>query len=252
MSRKVGREEFYALLLVKIFTRNNMFAQNWGDILTQSLTGVWFGVASFIPKLLVAVILFVIGWILSVLLERIVETVIRHLRVDVALRHAGTEDILKRAGYNLNAGAFIGGLVKWFVIVVFLVASLNVLGLSEVNMFLGRIVEYLPNVMIAVLVLVVAVIIGDAMHRIVLASAKAAHIASASFLAKFTRLAIWIFAIMAALYHLGIADTFVNTLFTGIVIAIAIAVGLAFGLGAKDSAAALVQKITKDLTEHHQ
>src|SRR5258708_353403 len=100
-----------------------MFFQNWGDALTVSLQSVWYGVVTFVPTLLLAIIVFAIGWVLAALIEKLVESIFRSLKVDAALRSAGLEDVVKRAGHNLNSGMFVGALVKWFVIIVFLMAA---------------------------------------------------------------------------------------------------------------------------------
>ena len=161
---------------------NSMFVQNWGSVFTDSLQGVWYGVASFIPGFIFAIIVFAVGWILAVLLERLVESVMKALKIDSLLKSAGMEDVVKRSGYNLNSGRFLGVLVKWFVIIVFLLTSLDILGLTDVRYFFGDVVvSYIPNVIVAVLILIVAVIVADAMQKVVVASVKAVHVKSAHF-----------------------------------------------------------------------
>lgn len=228
-----------------------MFVSDWGEIFTRSLQGIWVGVASFVPSLVFAVIIFIVGWIVAVLIERIVETIFRHIRVDSALRAAGVEDAVKRAGYNLNSGRFVGSLVKWFVIVVFLVASFDVLGLSQVNGFLSDVVlSYLPRVIVAVLILMVSIVVAEATKKIVIGSARAAHLSSANFLGSVAKWAIWIFAVLTVLFQLGIAAPFVQTLFMGVVVAISLAVGLSFGLGGRDAAAELISKLKHEVANH--
>jgi len=220
-----------------------MFVENWGEVFTQSLQGIWFGIASFVPTLVIAVIIFAIGWVLAALIEKLVEGLFKTFKVDAALKSAGFEDVVDRSGYKLNSGKFVGSLVKWFVIVVFLIASFDILGLSQVNSFLKDVVlSYLPQVIVAVLVLMVAVMIADAVQKVVIASARAAHVKSASLLGAIAKWAIWIFAILTALFHLGIAPGLIQTLFMGIVVAAALAVGLSFGLGGKEVAAKMLEK----------
>lgn len=220
-----------------------MFVENWGAVFTQSLQGVWYGVIDFVPNLIIAIVIFAVGWILASLIEKLVESLFRAFKIDAALKSAGLEDIVKRAGHNLNSGRFVGALIKWFVIVVFLIASFDILHLTEVNMFLKDVVlSYLPQVIIAVLVLMVAVVVAEAVQKLVIASARAAHVKSAVILGKTAKWAIWIFAILTALYHLGIAPALVQTLFMGIVVAAALAAGLAFGLGGKEVAGRMLEK----------
>lgn len=224
-----------------------MYIQNWGEVFTQSLQNVWLGVASFVPNLIIALILLAIGWILAVLIEKLVEHLFKALKVDGALKSAGLEEIVKRAGHNLNSGLFVGSLVKWFIIVVFLMSSFDVLGLSQFAVFLGQVVSYLPQVIVAVLVLMVAMVVGHVMERIVIASSKATNIRSAEMLGHITRWTIWIFAILTALFNLGIAPSLIETLVTGILAGGALAIGLAFGLGGKDYAKSVIEDTMKKL-----
>lgn len=217
----------------------------------MSFQQLWAGVVAFVPQLVVALVIFIVGWIIAVALERVVVQIFHALKVDRALQGLGLEEPLSRAGMRLDSGIFIGALVKWFFILVFLVAAVDVLGLKQVNVFLSDIVlVYLPNVIVAAIILVVAAVIGDVSKRIVTGSAKAARLPSASFLGGVTKWAIWIFAILAALFQLGIAGPFVQTLFTGAIAAFALAVGLAFGFGGKDAAARFLDRLRSDISDN--
>ncbi|MBU2330053.1 hypothetical protein KKG57_01145, partial [Patescibacteria group bacterium] len=177
-----------------------MFLTTWADVLTQSFQNLSYGLVAFIPNLIVAIIIFVIGWLVGAGIGRFVAQAVTSLRVDQALRAAGVERVVERAGFTLNAGAFLGFLVKWFFIIVFLVASLDVLGLTQVTAFLsGVVLGYLPQVIVAVLILLVAAVIAEATQRVVTGAARAANIKSANLLGAITRWSIWIFAILAAL-----------------------------------------------------
>jgi hypothetical protein len=225
------------------------FIENWGDTFTISLQNVWYGVADFVPNLVIAIIIFAIGWVLATLVERLIESIFKALKIDAALKSAGLEDVVKRAGHSLNSGLFVGALVKWFVIIVFLLASFDVLGLSQVNVFLRDVLDYIPSVIVAVLVLMVAVVVANTLQRIVVASAKAAHVRSAELLGRVTKWAIWIFAILAALYNLGIASSLIMTIVTAVFAGGALAIGLAFGLGGKDAAQKIIEKTISNITE---
>ena len=225
-----------------------MNLESSSEILARSFQDLWAGVINFIPELVIAVVIFVLGWVIGALLGRAVDQIIKALKLDSALRGAGLERVMNRSGFALNSGRFIGELVKWFVIVVFLVASLDVLGLTQVNAFLQQVVLlYLPQVIVAVLIMLVAVVIAEAMQNIVVASAKAAHIASARFLGTVTKWAIWVFAALTALYQLGVAAPFLQTLFTGIVVALSLAFGLSFGLGGQEAAGRYIEHLRKEI-----
>ncbi len=215
-----------------------MVFSTWADVLNQSFQSLFYGLVAFIPNLVVAIVIFIVGWLVGLGLGRVVAQIVNALRVDQALRSAGVERVLHRAGFELSSGRFLGWLVEWFFIVVFLVAALGVLHLDAVNFFIRDVVlGYLPQVIVAVLILLVAAVVAEAAERLVSGSAKAAELNAAGFLGKVARYAIWIFAILAALSQLQVATTFVQTLFTGVVIAVSLAVGLSFGLGGQSAAA---------------
>ncbi|MDD4803573.1 MAG: hypothetical protein PHN69_00110 [Candidatus Pacebacteria bacterium] len=241
-----------AQLLLELLINNikYMMIATWGDILSASFKNIWLGVADFIPTFLAALVILIVGWIVGVIFFKLISQLVKLAKVDVALRSAGVEKVIEKAGFKLDAGAFLGALVKWFFIIVFLVAALDVLGLKEVTVFLKDVVlGYLPQVIVAVLIVLVAAIVAEAMQKLVVGTAKAANMKSANFAGTVTKWAIWIFAILTAIMQLGIAVTFINTLFTGVIIAVSLALGLAFGLGGQDAAAKYIEKMKGDISD---
>ena len=227
-----------------------MVFTTWADVLSQSFQNLFYGLVAFIPNLVVAIIIFIIGWLIGIGVGRVVKQIVDALRVDQALRSTGLERVLSRAGFQLSSGKFLGFLVEWFFIIVFLVAALDVLHLTTVNLFMSEVVlGYLPQVIVAVLILLVAAVVAEAAERLVAGSARAASLHAAGFLGKVARYAIWIFAILAALAQLNVATEFVQTLFTGVVIALSLAVGLAFGLGGQSSAARYLDHLQSEIKD---
>jgi small-conductance mechanosensitive channel len=140
----------------------------------------------------------------------------------------------------------IGKLVKWLVFLVLLVAAFDVLNLEQVNDFLREVVlTYLPRVVVAVLILLAGAVVGDTIARVAEGSARAAEMPSAGFVGSFARWSIWVIAILTALDQLGIATVFVQTFFTGVVVAVSLALGLAFGLGGQDAARRAIERLEK-------
>lgn len=220
-----------------------MIVQQWGYVLQQSFYNLLWNVVNFLPSLVFAIIIFVIGWFLAGWIGWLVTEAVKALRVDHALRTAGVGDVVTRAGYQLNAGKFLGVLVKWFVILVFLMASLQVLGLVAVTYFLQAIVVgFIPNVIIAVLIVLVGAVLAELSQGVVKGAARAAGIQGAGVAATVAKWAIWIFAILAALEQLQVAQGVLQTLFTGVVVALALSFGLAFGLGGQEAAARFIDK----------
>ncbi len=224
-----------------------MIIGTWSDVLAVSFRNLWIGVIDFVPNLIVAIVIVLVGWGIGVLFGRVVSQIIKAIKIDEGLRRAGVEDFLNKGGLSLNSGAFLGGLVRWFVILVFLIGAFEVLGLSQVTSFLREILNYLPQVIVAVLILIAAGMVADAMKSIVLSSAKSADVSSAGFLATATKWVIWIFAILVALSQLGIAAGFVQTIFTGLVVALSLGLGLSFGLGGQEAASKVIEKVGREI-----
>jgi hypothetical protein len=214
-----------------------MLLQTSGLVLAQSLQSIWFGIISYLPAIIFALIIFVIGWILAHLVGKSIKHLIDMTRVDSAITKTGIDETFNRAGYKYSTGSIVGGLVKWFLIIVFLVAVFDILGLTELNAFLQQIVlVFLPNVIIAAVVILLASVVARVAGRVVAGSAKAAGLHSANLAGSVAKWAIWVFAILVALSQLGIASALIQTIFTAFVAMMALAGGLAFGLGGKEHA----------------
>ena len=224
----------------------------WGDVFNTSLQDLWWGFIQFAPKLIVAIIFFIIGWILGSLVAKAFEHVINALKVDKLFASIGMDDFFRKAGMNLNTGYFIGQVVKWFVIIVFLLPSLNLVGLDYISFFLkDDVLGFLPRVIVAAFILIIATIVAEALSKAVNSSARAMNLHSANMLGTVAKYDVWIFAFIIALGQLGVAPAYMQILFAGIIGMLAIAGALAFGLGAKDAAGRFVAKIGEDIA-HHQ
>ncbi len=226
-----------------------MVIQTWAEVVTASLQTLWVGFIDFLPNLLGAIIVFIIGWLIAVLLGRLAGQLIKALRIDSVLDKMGFRKSLERANMKLDSGKFVGELVRWFFIIVFLMAATDILSLPQVTEFLRRVLLYIPQLIVAVLILLAAVLIANFLQRLVRASVEAAGLGSANFLAGVTKWAILIFAVLAALLQLGIVPALIQTLFTGFVAALVIGIGLSFGLGGKELAAQILEKLRRDVAE---
>jgi len=214
-----------------------------------SLSDLWFVVLQYVPMIIAAIIVLIVGWIIGVILYRVIVELVKVLRIDDVMKSAGLDEAAKDLGFKLNTGRFLGTLVMWFVILGFLGASLQILGLTTVTIVLEQVVLlYLPHVIIAVLILILAAVVAEIVKKLVAGSARAAGSRHGNFAGTIAKWAIWIFAIMTVMTQLGIGTDFVNTLFTGFVIALSIAFGLAFGLGGKDAAARTIEHIRNEMS----
>ncbi len=220
----------------------------WGDVFNQSLQSLWWSFVQFAPKLVVAVVFFVIGWVLGVLVSKAIQQVFASLKVDNLFRSIGAEGFFRKAGLNLNTGYFVGEVVKWFIIIVFLLPSLNLVGLNDVSAFLSStVLGYLPQVIIAAFVLIIAAILSDALSKTMTAAARAMGIHQANLVGAVAKYAVWVFAIIIALGKLGLGD-YMSILFSGIVAMLALSFALAFGLGGKEHASRFLSKVSDEVS----
>lgn len=218
-------------------------------IVQNSLLTLWTGIAGFAPKLVAAVVVFLVGWLVAVLFGKATYYIIRALHIDSALAKVGFRQAWERSGFSLNSAHFFQELVKWFFIVVFLMAATNILGLQEVAEFLKTVVYYLPNVIVAAIILLIGILVAKFLENFVRASVKAAGLASANFLAEATRWAVFVFSLLVALSQLGVAEDIVRIVIIGFVAAGALAIGLAFGLGGVRHADQLITNLRKRIGE---
>ena len=229
-----------------------MIVSQSASVVQTSLQNLWWVVVQYLPNILIAVVVFVIGWVVSIILYRVVEQIVKVLRVDDALRAAGVNEAAKNAGFNLDIGRFLATLVKWFVVIVFLRSALDILGLNRVITFLQQVVLlYLPQVIVAVIILIITAIVAELVKNLVAGSARATGAHAANLAGTVAKYAIWIFGILAALTQLNVASELVTTLFQGLVVAFALSFGLAFGLGGKEAAARTIERVRSEISHNN-
>jgi hypothetical protein len=225
-----------------------MIVQTWSDVVVGSLANLWASFASFVPNLIGALIVLIIGLIVAAGLGALVEKIFEAVRLDTLLEKLGLKPIFERAGLKLRAAYFLGRLVYWFIIIGFLLAVSDSLGLYALSGFLTTVLNYLPNVIAAVLILLASLVLGHFLRRVTTASVMSAKLHAANFLGTLVWWVVVVFGFMAALTQLNIAAAMIQTLVTGFIAMLALAGGLAFGLGGKDYAGHLLNKL-KDRTE---
>jgi len=226
-----------------------MIAQNWTEVLLGSLQGVWLGVINFLPSLIGSLILIIVGLIVASALETIVEKVISALKIDALLKKIGLGPFFERANIQINSGKFLGLLVYWFIVVVFVLSVTDILGLYGISLFLRDVIAYLPNLIVAIMIMLAGVMVANFLKSLVKASVSSAKLHHSKFLSSLAWWVVIIFAFLASLIQIGIAASILNTLITGLIAMLAIAGGLAFGLGGRDYAAHLIEKLRQQTEE---
>jgi hypothetical protein len=218
---------------------------DWGAVLTASFAEIWFKIITWIPNIIGAVIVFVVGLFVADFLGRLVAKVVKKVYIDRAAETTGLKRILEKIGFKTEISKAFGLLVTWFLYAVVLVAAADILGLGQISAFLSSVVLYIPNVIIAVVVLVVGTIVSNFIHTLVKETAGAAKLSVTDFLADVAKWAILVFTFMAALIQLKVATELIQILFTGLIFMFALAGGIAFGLGGKDKAKEVLDKLNK-------
>lgn len=213
------------------------------DILGQALVDTGMSVITYLPAILTAVVIFVLGWAAGSILGRAVSHLVTFLRVDKALHKAGADSLSEVLGFRISLAGFFGGIVKWSLIVASMMTASDILNLSQITQLFRDILVYIPQVVVAAVVLVISVLIGDFVHRLVKHSVKATGV-RADFIAQISKWAVIIVVgVFPALTQLRIAPGLVEVLFTGVVFAVSLALGLSFGLGGRDAAAQAIEKL---------
>lgn len=222
---------------------------DWASVTVQALQNLWQGFLGFIPILIGAIIVFVIGWFISVGVGKLVAELLKKFKFNQVFEKGGWKEALEKAEIKVDASGFIGAIIKWVLVIVFLLAAVEILGLVQFAGFLKSVLNYLPNVIVAALIFVVTVIVVDIVEKIVRASVEKIKVGYGQIISIVIKWSIWVFAGLAILYQLGIARPFMETLFTGLVAMLVISLGIAFGLGGKDVAAEILQDLKRKLKE---
>ncbi len=222
---------------------------SWGEMITLSLINIGGRIINFLPSIIGAILVFVIGWIVASALGKLIEKGLKISGVDKTADKTGIARKFDEIGLHPSVSTFVGILVKWFLVLVFLMAATDILGLVQVTDFLNSILLYIPNVIVAVVILAAVFLLGNFVYRVVKGSTRAAGVMSATLLATISKWAIIIFGIFAALIQLGVASSLISTIFIGLVAMFSLAGGLAFGLGGKEEAQIILKKIREELTE---
>lgn len=218
------------------------------EVLRTAFVDLWVGAMMFLPQLVFAIVVFLLGLLVANVLNTAVVRIVRFIKLDEFLDKMEVKSIFTRAGIRLDMAEVFGWLVKWFVIFLALIAAADSLGWTEVTDFLTLVVTYMPNVLVAMIILLVGFLLGNFVQELIRGAVKVARITSATFLAAIAKWSIIVFSIMAALVQLGIAQALIQIIFTGFIAMVALAGGLAFGLGGREKASKILDHIYRDLT----
>lgn len=216
-----------------------------------SLSDLYDRVIWVVPNILAAIIVLILGWLLGSLLSGFVKKILDAIKIDHLANSLGLSNLSDRVGKKLSLAAFGGWIIKWFFFLGSFIAAADILGLSDVSVFLyDRVLAYAAQVIIAMAILLLGILAANFFSGLVGSSVKASGLSASSHaLAAITKWAIVIFSVIAALSQLQIATDFLQDLFRAIVAMLAIAGGIAFGLGGRDHAKKVLDEIEGNLTK---
>jgi hypothetical protein len=225
---------------MQIQTTPIVAVQDWGESLRASLAGALAMLLAAIPRILAFVVILLVGWLIASLLAKAVATVLRSIRFNDLAQRAGFAGFVQGMGVRRDSAGVIADLAKWFVRLIALVVAFDALGLPAVSDVLRQLLLWLPNLVVALVVLVVGGLLAEALGNLVRGATATAGFSNPDTLARVAQVAIWAFAIVVAVNQIGIASNLINILLIGVVGALALAAGLAFGLGGRDKAAQVI------------
>jgi len=217
----------------------------WKNLIVEPVTQMLTKMMAYLPVLLGALIILIVGWIVAKAIKRIVDWLLKLIRFDVLADKAGISEILKKGNLEISAGEVISSLVYWLIVIMVLVMTVDALGLPKASDVLASLFAYVPKVIAALLVLVVAMFLASFVSGIVRTAAGNADLPRPEIFAAVSRWAIIIFAITIALEQLGIASLLVTATFNIILGGVSLALAIAFGLGGKDTVAKYLEELKK-------
>jgi len=218
---------------------------NWGNLIVEPISQMLTKIMAYLPVLLGALIILIVGWIVAKAIRRIVDWLLKTARFDTLADKAGITEILRKGDMKITAREVVSGLVYWLVIIMVLVMVVNALGLPKASDILASLFAYVPKVIAALFVLVVAMFLASFVSGIVRTAAGNANLPKPEIFAGISRWAIIIFAATISLEQLGIAPLLVTTTFNIVLGGVCLALALAFGLGGKEAAARYLEELRK-------
>ena len=223
--------------------------QDWRIITFDALQELWQSFIVFFPKLIVAIIIFVIGWFIAMALGKLIAEILKKIKFNQIFEKGSWDEALAKADIKIDVSSFVGAIVKWVLVIVFLQVAVGIIGWTPFADLLDRFVGYLPNVIIAALIFVVTVIVADIIEKVVRVSVERTNIGHGHTVSAIIKWAIWIFAIVIILDQLNIAGILPQTIIVGVVAFLVLAGGLAFGLGGKDAAGKMLEDLRGKLAK---
>jgi hypothetical protein len=213
------------------------------DPVKAMLIKIW----GYVPVIAGAIVILIVGWLIAKLVETVIVRVLKAVRLDSASEKAGLSKILAHGDIKQTVSELIGAIIYWIVILVVIATALGTLNLTVASELVSRLIEYVPNILGAIFILIVGTFLADFVSTIVRTTAGNAGIKKAAILAKMSKVILIIFAVVIAIEQLKIASALIVLAVNIILISLGIGIALAFGLGCKDIAGKFVQDVINEV-----
>lgn len=220
---------------------------NWQDAFLLAVSNILNNVLSYLPVILAAIIVFIVGLILAKWSKKLIVKIFGKIQLSSLVKKSGLEPFFKKAEIRIKIEEILGDITYWLIVLIFSITTINILGLTTVSLVLNNILGYIPKILSAILVLTIGVLLASLIEKVVKGALAQVDLKIARLLAKISSYLVVIFSILASINELQIAQTLVNTLFVGFISMLALGFGLAIGLGAKDLVGQILEEWYKSL-----
>jgi len=211
----------------------------------QSLNQFWIDIGAFLPNLLVAILLLIVGWVVAKIIRNLTIRGLRFLRVDVFAERSGIEDFLLKGGVRFTAVTLIAALIYWTILFVFFLAVLNTLGLDVAADLFNQVILYIPNVVVAIALLIFGALFAQFVQSALFTYFNNIGVSGSRLVSGIAKYAIIVFVISISLEQLAIGGDILVSAFQIAFGAFCLALALAFGLGGRDWAARVIDNVSK-------
>ncbi len=219
----------------------------WRTVLFEPISNLLSRIGVLLGNLVLVIIILVIGWLIAKFIQRLITRLLKLIKIDSIADQIGANSFLARGGIKFTLAELIGAICYWLVLLIVVVVAVNSVGLTMAADLLNQIILYIPNVIIAIIVLALGMFVATFLSATVQTAAANAGIDQAKLLAKIVEVIIIVLASVIALEQLNIGAAVINTLITIILAALGLGLALAFGLGCKDLVGEMVTEAVEKL-----
>ncbi|MBP7056063.1 MAG: hypothetical protein KBB52_04355 [Candidatus Omnitrophica bacterium] len=213
------------------------------DPIKAMLVKIW----GYVPSILGAILILVIGSFIAKLIETVVARVLKMVKLDMASEKAGIEKILAQGDVKMTLSEIIAAIIYWCAILIVIATALSALNLNVAAELITRLAEYVPSILAAVFIIVLGSFLANFVGTVVRTSASNAGVGTAKLLGKIAQVILMVFAVIVAIEQLKIATALIILSANIVLMAIGLGLAIAFGLGCKDIAGKFVQDAINSL-----